>query len=208
MLKGQPQLALCLKTFCGLCGILNPDGDTLLDCLVLACWNVTAFYLACRLVKEGEHIVIVRLLHLLQEAAVPVDWFVTYQTLQDNSRQSGIFKITRSHYFFIPLSEKVNAQLISLLIKPENIGENTEWQLQIICTYTFDIKQHSGGLIRWWGHKKGHQVILLVHNGWLIDQKSSLIWSRESQSLERLQKHILITVGHRSFKSKIPSWAL
>lgn len=37
------------------------------------------------LVEEGAHISVVGLVHLLQEAAVLLLWFVAYQTLQHHS---------------------------------------------------------------------------------------------------------------------------
>lgn len=52
-------------------------------------------YLVCGVVEEGVHVVIVRLLHLSQEAALLVDRFVTYQTLQHNSGESHISLIIR-----------------------------------------------------------------------------------------------------------------
>lgn len=45
-------------------------------------------HLMCFLLKEGLNVVIIKLLHLLQEAAVLFLWSVTYQTLKDNSGQT------------------------------------------------------------------------------------------------------------------------
>lgn len=55
--------------------------------------------------------------------------------------------------------------------------------MHITWTYMFDIKEHSGRLICCRGHRKGHQVILLVHDGRLVDQNSGLIWSCDSDNL-------------------------
>ena len=51
-----------------------------------------------------------------------------------------------------------------------------------------DVEEHGGRLVCWRGHAKGHQVILLVHDGRLVDEHSSLIWNRDPDNLRRLAK--------------------
>ena len=95
------------------------------------------YLVVCRVVEERVHIVVVRLLHFSQEAALLSDGFVTYQTLKHNSRQSHVSP-TLSDWIITDTTRKIS--------------------------YMFDIKEHSGRLVCRRGDRKGHQVILLVHN--------------------------------------------
>lgn len=80
--------------------------------------------------EDGVHVVVVRLVHLLQEAALLVHGFVTYQTLQYQQHTSDIFATTVSR----PCLLKVWYHF------PQK-------QMHITQTYMFDIKEHSGRLI-------------------------------------------------------------
>lgn len=47
----------------------------------------------------------------------------------------------------------------------------------------FDVKKHCGCPVCWRGQKKGHQVILLVHDSRLVDGDGVVIWSCDSNDL-------------------------
>jgi len=108
------------------------------------------------------HVVVVGLLHLPQEAAVRLDGLVADQTLRRDSRPSDISppactRETRAH---------VNTP-------PSPLGH----------THMFDVEEHGGRPVGGRGHRKGHQVLLLVHDGQLVDQDSGLIRDRDSDDL-------------------------
>lgn len=81
--------------------------------------------------EDGVHVVVVRLVHLLQEAALLVHGFVTYQTLQHQQHTSDIFATTVSRH---------TDTLCVWYHFPQT-------QMHITQTYMFDIKEHSGRLI-------------------------------------------------------------
>lgn len=50
-------------------------------------------------------------------------------------------------------------------------------------THVFDVKKHSGCPVCWRGQRKGHQVILLVHDSWLVDVDAVVICGWDSNDL-------------------------
>lgn len=53
-------------------------------------------------------------------------------------------------------------------------------------TNPLEVKEHSGRLVCSGNQRKGHQVVLQVHNGRLVDRKPGLIRNCDLDNLRRL----------------------